>query len=1103
MNIHQFHSGVAAGDAITNQMLFIKKILKEKGYCSEIYAEHIPEELEGEIKSIVSYHGDKDNVLVVHHSMGFDCFEDIIALPDKKVLIYHNITPERFFDDEGIIKYVRLGLKQLEKYREHVDYVVADSNYNRQQLIRRGYSCDIDVMPVQVSLSRFDDTEENEEIIQANDRSTNFIFVGRLVANKCQHDVIKSFAVYHRYYNENSKLFLIGDTGMQGYVKELQHLAKRLDVAGDVIIPGKVSEDDLKAYYKIADFFVCMSEHEGFGVPILEAMKMGVPVIAYRSSAIPETMNGAGIVVTQKNYAYIGTLFHELIKDTKIYEAIVQAQYERIDRLEHTDTEKMLERVIECVTQGERRRQIQMQGPFESSYSLAIVNRKLIEALDEIPGYDASIYCTEGPGDYEPDEKDLKDKPRARALWEKFVDVTNPDITIRNMYPPRVHDVNGGLNFQAFGWEESVIPSKYIDAFNTHLSGIGTTSDYVTEKLIECGLTIPVKTMGNGVELAENYEELPLYPLRTKKKIKFLHISSAFPRKGVDVLLRGYYESFSGADDVCLILKTFPNPHNEVGDLLESLNARYDDPPEVEWINEDLPQDKVCGLYKCADCYVQVARGEGFGLPVAEAMLARIPVIVSPNSGMADFCTRDTALLVDYVLEPAKTHLTEKKTKQISMWAEPVLESLVQQFRYFVDGFGTEEKSAMTERAFELISTRFTWQAVARRWQEFIDEVESMQYCPRVDMVTTWNNKCGIAEYTRMEIEASASLVDYRVYPNYGVQLIKQDEDFVGKRLWHSVFEGDMKNLCYQLKRSDSQIVHFQFNFGFFEIYELARTIRELTSEKKVIITFHKTSDSEIAGKIVSLREIAEDLNRCAALVVHQRSDEEQLRQFGVHEELIHMLPLGQVMYPEVSSQVAKQQQTVEQDLVLSSYGFLLPHKGIKETIQAVAILKEKYPSILYRPVCALHESRVSTKYFSECMDEVKQLGLEQNVRMITDFLENDESMRLLQASDVMVMAYHPSSESASGAVRFCLAALRPTITTDQPIFKEFSQCTCQIDESDPRKIADAVERVLSSGEAETLLINTKRYIKENSWYETGKKFYKLYCRVLGKEERR
>lgn len=1098
MNVNQFHSGVAVGDAITNQMLLIKRILRENGYGSEIFAEHIPDELTGEIKPIASYHGDAEGVLFVHHSMGFDCFEDIVALPDKKVLIYHNITPEKFFTDSGIIEYVRLGLHQVEQYKEYVEYVIADSNYNRQELIDHGYDCNIDVMPVQVSLDRFDELKENTQIIEDYKNTKNFIFVGRVVGNKRQDDVIKSFAVYNRYYNEKSKLFLIGDTGMKDYVSALERLAERLDIAEHVIITGKVSEEELKSYYKIADFFVCMSEHEGFGVPLLEAMKMGVPVIAYRSSAVPETMGGAGIVVTEKNYAYIGTLFHELSEDAQLYQAIVLDQYERIKKLQNTDTERIIKCALENTVKGTRRRKLQMQGPFETSYSLAIVNRKLIEALDDVSEYDVSIYCTEGPGDYEPDEMNLKDKPHARALWEKSKDVTYPDVVIRNMYPPRVYDVNGGLNFQAFAWEESVIPDEYINAFNRYLSGVGTTSAYVTEKLIECGLTIPVRTIGNGVELVEGYDHLPRYNVKTRKKIKFLHISSAFPRKGVDVLLKGYYAGFTGADDVCLILKTFPNPHNNVGEILNKLNEQYENPPEVEWINEDLPQEKVFGLYKCADCYVQVARGEGFGLPVAEAMLARVPVIVSPNSGMADFCTEETALLVDFVLQPAKTHLSERDQKNVSMWAEPILESLVQQFRYFISEFNEAERAAMVERAYQLISTEFTWERVADRWIRFIDEVEKMQYRPRVDMVTTWNNKCGIAEYTRMEIEASASQIDYKVYPNYGVELLRKDETFVEKRLWHSVFQGTMDKLGQRLMDSDSQIVHFQFNFGFFEIHQLAAVIRELSKKKKVIITFHRTTDSEIGGKMVSLGEISEELNACAALVVHQQSDFLQLKKFGVREEIIKVIPLGQIMYPEKSVPFAKKQQKLEQHaVVVSSYGFLLPHKGIKETIQAISILKEKYPSILYRPVCALHESQESTEYFRKCVNEIERLGLKKNVEMITDFLENDESMRLLQASDVMVMAYQPTQESASGAVRFCVAALRPMVTTDQSIFKEFSSCAYQIKESDPQRIADAIEHVISGKVRDELVAKAKAYIQQNSWYETGRRFYELYCGII------
>ncbi len=1101
MRINQFHSGMAVGDAITNQMLLIQDLLKKNGYESEIYAEHIPPELKERAKFIRNYKGDKNNLLLVHHSMGMDCFDHIIHLADKKALIYHNITPECFFEDEGIRKYIRIGLQQAHEYRKYMDYCIADSNYNRQELIRMGYSSDIDVMPVQVSLDRFDSVVASEEIIKKYSGSKNILFVGRVVWNKRQDDVIKSFAVYHRYYNSNSNLFIVGDDSMQGYVDELKNLALKYEISNHVIITGKVPEEELKAYYSIADIFLCMSEHEGFGVPLLEAMKLKVPVVSYRSSAIPETMGGAGVIVTQKNYAYIGTLLHELLEDKILYEKLIQRQDARIEQLKATDTEQILLGILEKIKTGSRRRTVQMQGPFETSYSLAIVNRKLMEAMDNLGGADVSIYCTEGPGDYEPNPNDLKDKPHARILWEKSKTISYPDITIRNMYPPRVHDVNGGMNFLAFGWEESVIPSEYIKNFNQFLSGIGTMSDYVTEKLIECGLKIPVKTMGIGVELTENFDSLKPYKLKSKKKLKFLHISSAFPRKGVDVLLKGYYEAFTADDNVCLVLKTFPNPHNSVAEILKMLNGKYKAPPEVEWIDMDLPIEELYSLYKAVDCYVQTARGEGFGLPVAEAMLARVPVIVCANSGMADFCNEKTAFLVDYELKQARTHLNISEDGQVSMWAEPDRSSLVSQLKRFAAGIDSKQLQELTERAYELIHSKFSWNEVANRWFDFIKETENRQYRPKVAMVTTWNSKCGIAEYSKMEIEASRSYIDYKIYPNYGVELLARDEEYVQERLWHSVFRDDLNALVDSLINSDNEIVHFQFNYGFFKLENLGQAVELLSARKKVVITFHKTEDSEIDGKMVKLKTIVKQLNHCAALVVHQMKDKELLIKYGIREEIIHIIPHGQIEYPEISTTYGKERLKINSSLVIGSYGFLLPHKGVKEVIQAVAVLKEKYEDILYMPVCALHDSPQSREYLKECIEEAERLGVDKNVRFITGFLPNDESMRYLQACDVMAMTYKPSKESASGAIRFCLAAYRPIVTTSQPIFEEFKECTFQIGSADHFAIVDAIEKLRDAELKRKYVDVEKRYIKQTSWYAAAKKFYQLYRLILEKVE--
>lgn len=1097
MKINQFHSGSAVGDAITNEMLLIQKILQKNGYESDVYAEFICDELKGKIKDIKDYKDSESNILIIHHSMGINVFDKIVSFKDKKCVIYHNITPEIFFTDSTTIKYVRLGLQQMKDYGKYADYFIADSNFNRKDMISMGLPNAIDVLPVQISLNRFDGITATSSILNKYRNSKNILFVGRVAWDKCQADAVKAFAAYHNIFNKHSNLFLVGDTGMSSYVKEIENLAIELGIHDCVFLTGKVTEEDLKAYYEISSVFLCMSEHEGFGVPLLEAMKLNKPVIAYSSSAIPETMGKSGCLVTEKNFDFIGSLINEIITDENLYSRIVEHQRRRIAKLENADTEKLLLKAINNIINKKRKRTVQLQGSFETSYSLARVNRKLIETIYCAGNDDVSIFCTEGPGDYLPDEKNLKDKPLAKKLWLNSKDCEYPDVVIRNMYPPRVYDVNGGLNFQYFYWEESVIPDSYIKNFNKYLDGIGTASEYVTEKLIECGLTIPVKTVGNGVDLVENFKTLKPFKLKTKKKIKFLHISSAFPRKGIDVLLKGYYEAFNGNDDVCLVLKTFPNIHNNVESIVKELDEKYKNPPEIEWYNYDMTDEELNSLYKAADCYVQVARGEGFGLPVAEAMLAKIPVIVCANSGMADFCNADTALLVDYKLSPAHSHVQIDGSED-SIWAEPNLKSLIKQFRDFVSNKDSDSIKLKIEKAYTLITEKFSWKKVAERWLDFIDETSKKQLKPKVGMVCTWNSKCGVAEYSKLEIESSSYNIDYKVYPNFGVALTADDENYVQKRLWAETFEEDYASLVKELINSDRQIIHIQFHYGLFpNIHNFKNFLRELLKCKKLIITFHKTADEKSGKKTISLKTIVPEINKCSAIIVHQQEDRSRLIGYGVKESVLKLIPLGQIVCAETPPELSQSLLNIKSRHVVGSYGFLLEHKGIKETVQAVSILKKKYADVLYLAVCALYTTSESKKLLEECGIEIERLGLNENVKMITDFLPNDKSMKYLQACNVLALPYKHTEESASGAVRFCVAALRPLVTTKEKIFDEFKDCTVQIDEAKPEMIADGIEHAMNSELSKRLVENEKKYIKETSWNVSADKFYKLYTEIL------
>ena len=209
------------------------------------------------------------------------------------------------------------------------------------------------------------------------------------------------------------------------------------------------------------------------------------------------------------------------------------------------------------------------------------------------------------------------------------------------MWPPRLKDSPGGITFSYFGWEESRLPRELVDNFNRNAAGIGVMSHFVENVLRDSGVRVPIAVVGVGLEPHDPLAEVTEPELVGLRAFRFLNIGSAFPRKALDALIDAYFAEFDGNDDVSLILKTFPNAHNNVGQLLDSARARiHPNPPDVRWIDRDLADRDLRALYNVASCYVHPARGEGFGLPVAEAMLADVPVISVEYSGLAEYVVR-------------------------------------------------------------------------------------------------------------------------------------------------------------------------------------------------------------------------------------------------------------------------------------------------------------------------------------------------------------------------------------------------------------------------------------------------------------------------------
>ena len=302
--VHQFHSGSAYGDAVTNSLLFTRSILRGMGFKSEIYVQYIADELADDLRSYKDYKSSPSQILIVHHSIGHDLIDWLLELPDLKILVYHNITPFHFFPEgSDPRKYAEIGRQQLDLLKSKTKCAICDSTYTALELESFGYE-HVSVLPLLFDIIEIHRAPWNQNLIDLHSGSFNVLFVGRIVENKCQHDLINIFSHLRTILDRSSQLILVGEYHPGGrYFQYLLEIIKENGLQSSVRLLGKISNEDLYGWYRASDVFVSMSEHEGFGVPLLESFYLGLPVVAYAAGAIEETMNRGGILVRKKDFA--------------------------------------------------------------------------------------------------------------------------------------------------------------------------------------------------------------------------------------------------------------------------------------------------------------------------------------------------------------------------------------------------------------------------------------------------------------------------------------------------------------------------------------------------------------------------------------------------------------------------------------------------------------------------------------------------------------------------------------------------------------------------------------------------------------------------------
>lgn len=340
MAIHQLLHTLSYGDAISGEVLALKRVLEGAGLESQIFAFNIHQKLKGQAQEISIDSPDlsfeKGDTVILHYSLGSPLNEMYQGCDlQRRILIYHNITPAHWFRSVNSRVYsdIGKGIADLPRMCRCSDLILADSPFNQAELAQLGFASEVLELPIDPQ--RWS-VEANAGILAllGSRSGTNVLHVGRLAPNKCVEDILKFFYFFHHFGNKSSQLWLVGiDTDTELYSFSLKRLAYELGLEDVVHFTGPVADEELRSFYTCADLYMCMSEHEGFCLPVVEAMHFGVPVMAYSAGALPDTIGSAGILFSEKRHAELAEVALEVLQNQQLCSQLQDAGRKRVGQL--------------------------------------------------------------------------------------------------------------------------------------------------------------------------------------------------------------------------------------------------------------------------------------------------------------------------------------------------------------------------------------------------------------------------------------------------------------------------------------------------------------------------------------------------------------------------------------------------------------------------------------------------------------------------------------------------------------------------------------------------------------------------------------------------
>jgi L-malate glycosyltransferase len=348
--VNQWVPAAHRGDAIGDSARRVRGLLRELGHQSEIYAMTIDDDLRGDVLPWTDAGARRGDLTIFHFALVSPMTAEFAKLPHGRVLQYHNVTPAHFFApyDANVFRLAALSREDLKTLAGHTDVALGDSEYNRQELEDLGFA-NTGVFPIAIDTDRITRAPRipTLETMLTDGNLLNFLFVGRIAPNKKIEDHIYMAEHYKRYVDTAYRFIFVGRTdGMPRYYNMIRALVDQFEMPKDrFLFTGPVPDAELAAYYRTAHVYISLSEHEGFCVPLLEAMAADVPVMAYASTAVPDTLGGAGVQFAPKDLEYAAELLGELAYNDTLRTDVIAGQRARLADFGDGRIRKELERL--------------------------------------------------------------------------------------------------------------------------------------------------------------------------------------------------------------------------------------------------------------------------------------------------------------------------------------------------------------------------------------------------------------------------------------------------------------------------------------------------------------------------------------------------------------------------------------------------------------------------------------------------------------------------------------------------------------------------------------------------------------------------------------